>query len=177
VHYIFELHDVAPEHGSSLLTFELQLKTFPSMIASDLYHNVIYKNLLPQTSASMTDTIKLYAWQNTYRELTLYYTNSQLKVEEFLSPLASPPAAAPSSSTSLASEIARTSSATSLSSSSNHFKRKSFCKQVTDTANLTEQLFNSKTYRSKAFQILAFVLCTQTTTHIVLCTQTTTHIT
>ncbi len=29
--------------SSNLLTFELQLKTFPSMIASDLYHNVIYK--------------------------------------------------------------------------------------------------------------------------------------
>ncbi len=94
VHYIFEVHNDAPEHGSSLLTFELQLKTFPSMIASDLYHNVIYKNLLPQTSASMSDTIKLYAWQNAYRELTLYYTNSQLKVEELLSPLASPSAAA-----------------------------------------------------------------------------------
>jgi hypothetical protein len=63
VHYIVQMEsatscDTGGCSGSGLLTFELQLKTFPSMIASDLYHNVIYKQLLPQTSACMTDTIK-----------------------------------------------------------------------------------------------------------------------
>jgi hypothetical protein len=63
VHYIVQMEYVTPadgsgSSGSGLLTFELQLKTFPSMIASDLYHNVIYKSLLPQTSACMADTIK-----------------------------------------------------------------------------------------------------------------------
>ena len=83
VHYIMQLERQAlggEGSGASHLTFELQLKTFPSMISSDLYHNVVYKSLLPQTSASMADTIRRYAWENVYDELKGFYT-SQLNVE------------------------------------------------------------------------------------------------
>jgi hypothetical protein len=134
------------------------------------HHQTVRVQQLP--SLCFCNSLSMYAWQNTYRELTLYYTNSQLKVEEFLSPLASPSAAAASPSTTVAMEQGRGSSSTTeaieqgrdsssssstlSSAKSNHFKRKSIikCKQVTDTANLTEQLFNSKTYRCEVFQIL-----------------------
>jgi hypothetical protein len=153
---------------NGLFTFELQLKTFPSMIASDLYHNVIYKNLLPQSSASMADTIKRYAWQNVYSEITSYYTTNQLKVEEVLSPMASSLSSSFSSSSSATVASALEQSTSTFAdmlqplpsplqssspppvrthSASNHFKRKSIEKCVTDPANLMQQLFNSKTYR------------------------------
>jgi hypothetical protein len=83
VHYIMQLQQPSlggESSGTGHLTFELQLKTFPSMISSDLYHNVVYKSLLPQTSASMSDTIRRYAWENVYDELKEFYT-SQLNVE------------------------------------------------------------------------------------------------
>jgi hypothetical protein len=131
-----------------------------------MYHNVIYKNLLPQSCASMGDTIKLYAWQNVYSEITNYYTTSQLKVEEVLSPMASSLSSSSSPLSSSSATAAEKSFVTyadrlqsltpppppssppplRLHSSSSHFKRKSLEKCVTDRANLMQQLFNSKTY-------------------------------
>jgi len=121
--------------GTSHLTFELQLKTFPSMISSDLYHNVVYKSLLPQTSASMADTIRRYAWENVYDELKGFYT-SQLNVEHVLSCAAPLPPE---------EQVVRTCSRSVLSSK--HFKRKSLAaKQATDNTSLIQQLLNSTTY-------------------------------
>jgi hypothetical protein len=138
VHYIMQLEQPSlggEGSGTCHLSFELQLKTFPSMISSDLYHNVVYKSLLPQTSASMSDTIRRYAWENVYDELKGFYT-SQLNVEHVLScALPLPPE----------EQVVRTSSGSLLSSK--HFKRKSLAaNQATDNTSLIQQLLNSTTY-------------------------------
>jgi hypothetical protein len=157
VHFIMQMEAASPADSeasrSGLVSFELQLKTFPSMIASDLYHNVIYKNLLPQMSLQMTDTIKLYAWQNVYHELTSYYSTGHLRVQEALSPLSLPPPPAASFGSCSDSPPPPASSlpvviSPALTSSSNHFKRKaiSMHSTATDKHNLMLQLFNCNDY-------------------------------
>lgn len=69
IHYIIQTED-----GNC---FELQLKTESSMIASDLYHNAVYKpeilNLLDEQKAA----VEQYNWQSDYDELIEYQQKGQ----------------------------------------------------------------------------------------------------
>lgn len=69
IHYIIQT-----EGGNC---FELQLKTESSMIASDLYHNAVYKPEILNLSEDQKQAVENYNWQSDYDELLEYKQSRQ----------------------------------------------------------------------------------------------------
>jgi len=61
-----------PDDGGQLHTFELQLKTFSSMIASDLFHNAVYKPEVLNLHKELQESVRRYNWQSDYEEMSDY---------------------------------------------------------------------------------------------------------
>lgn len=75
IHYVIAL-------GESGHTFELQLKTFSSMIASDLYHNAIYKPDILNLPTRFQDTVRAYNWQSVIGEMRTYMPEATADTHE-----------------------------------------------------------------------------------------------
>ncbi|OGE32835.1 hypothetical protein A3C59_04400 [Candidatus Daviesbacteria bacterium RIFCSPHIGHO2_02_FULL_36_13] len=61
-----------PGEGGKLHTFELQLKTFSSMVASDLFHNAVYKPDVLNLPAELQQVVREYNWESDEREMMDY---------------------------------------------------------------------------------------------------------
>ncbi|MBU0634011.1 MAG: hypothetical protein KKA52_02995, partial [Candidatus Omnitrophica bacterium] len=61
-------------------TFELQLKTFSSMIASDLYHNGVYKPEVLNMPGELRDAITSYTWRSLYEETIKYLRSKNVRI-------------------------------------------------------------------------------------------------
>lgn len=63
-------------------TAELQLKTLSSMVASDLYHNAVYKPHILGLPGELQDSIAAYNWQSVEQELIEYAMSEGIQLSE-----------------------------------------------------------------------------------------------
>ena len=75
IHYTIEI----PE---TLQTAEIQLKTLSSMVASDLYHNAIYKPHILNLPSELQDSIRNYNWRSVEDEMIEYAAHKDINVKE-----------------------------------------------------------------------------------------------
>ena len=61
-----------PGKDGEQFTFELQLKTFSAMVASDLFHNAVYKSEILNLPGDLQQTVRDYNWQSDVEETKAY---------------------------------------------------------------------------------------------------------
>lgn len=69
IHYIIQFP--GSDH-----TMELQLKTFSSMVASDLFHDAVYKADILSLPGELQDTVRQYNWASVKKEMEEYLGRS-----------------------------------------------------------------------------------------------------
>ncbi len=73
VHYVISM-------PGSQQTAELQLKTLSSMVASDLYHNAVYKPHILGLPGELQDSVAAYNWQSVEQELMEYAASGGIQL-------------------------------------------------------------------------------------------------
>lgn len=74
IHYVIAI-------PGTLHTAEIQIKTLSSMVASDLYHNAVYKPYILDLPGELQESVTAYNWRSVESEMEEYATSRGVEVK------------------------------------------------------------------------------------------------